>query len=358
VDQELRELERRFDAAPEPMLAQQLVHAYARHGDCAPPRVLWLTERWRPLVEFVTRWYERPLADDDGCSESELRAAEERIGARLPTALMEWFRLVSRRLEDVQDSPARLDRLGADNGLVPVWIENQGNWVIRAPTDQHEEDPEIVIDEESRFHGRLVETLLGMATSDTLVGAWCGHGRGPLGALSDGVCGGQDNALGPDAIESHYPLLSGPGDPFCFEPAYFRARGDGATVVRCNGAGLEWMTANDEAFARLSPILHLEEGTEFDLLIRFERLPRVSRNADPYGVFASLGIRPRMGRLEGASWCQTTFSTDDPRALFERVRAALPPGAEAHLAAGFRSRKIARFTSLWPPGQPRFRPFP
>jgi uncharacterized protein (TIGR02996 family) len=56
-------------------------------------------ERWRLVEEFIDTWH-KPLKPGDGASEEELRATEESLGFRLPTALREWYALAGKR-EDI-----------------------------------------------------------------------------------------------------------------------------------------------------------------------------------------------------------------------------------------------------------------
>lgn len=258
MDERLRDLLRRFEAEPSPALAEELVREHARLGEHAPPRVLRRTPRWQPLTDFVARWFERPLTDEDGCTPEELVAAEARLGGRLPASLAEWFLLVDRRLEDVQDSPVRLDLVAVDDdGQLPVWLENQGVWGIRVRADTADDDPAIEPDEEFPISGRLVETLLSMVTSDTLVGAWSGDHRGPLGPLSAHVQGGYMHE-GRAALEAlGLAALPGPGNPH-FQDDASATLGDTCTVVRLGGSSVEWMTATAEAYARVSRALGLE----------------------------------------------------------------------------------------------------
>lgn len=259
MDQRLRDLHRRFDAEPSNGLAEELMREHARRGEHAPPWVLRRSRRWEPLTGFVARWYRQPLCDGDGCSTEDLAATERRLGTRLPAALAEWFLLVDRRLQSVQDSPLRLQKLEiADDGLLPVWWENQGVWSLRVRSDAPEDDPPMEADEEFPISGRLVETLLSMVTSDTLVGAWGGDHRGPMGWLGEHVRGGTVEGAEVSVVAPlRLPLLPGPGNPF-FQELDCRPRGDDTLVVRFNGADLEWMTATPEAFARLSSVLDLD----------------------------------------------------------------------------------------------------
>lgn len=312
------------------------------------------TPRWRPLVDFVTRWYARPLEPADGCSAGEVAAAEARLGRPLPAALREWYLLVGRRLEDVLDPPARLEALGLLGDQLDVWYESDAVWVVRVRADGPD-DPPVVLDHDATYTetqpytGRLVETLLGLVTSETLVGAWAGEGRGLLGALHEGVRGGYQQSVDVASVAPHYPVLPSLGSPFFVKPER-RARGDAETIVRFDGVGLGWATATPEALERLSRRLPVQAMPPAELVVRF-----AGARPDPYGVIAALGPTVKTAQLGKDRWT-VVLATRDPRGLFERLRAGLPPGAEAHLAAGFRPPTTARYTPLWPPGMTSFRP--
>jgi hypothetical protein len=99
-------------------------------GSVSPrQRNLLETPRWQWLGPFIDRWFADPLRSGDGCAPEEIRAAAERISVELPIALVEWFELVGRRLEETQDAPATPSRLHAVRGRPVVWTENQGGVV-------------------------------------------------------------------------------------------------------------------------------------------------------------------------------------------------------------------------------------
>lgn len=62
---------------------------------------------WRFIQRFTQEWGRWPLGEDDGYSEAELEAAEQRLGLRLPTALREAYAMFGRR-EDLVGSPEGL----------------------------------------------------------------------------------------------------------------------------------------------------------------------------------------------------------------------------------------------------------
>jgi uncharacterized protein (TIGR02996 family) len=104
-------------------------------------------DRWGLVDEFVEVWHS-PLAPGDGYPEADLRAAEARLGCRLPAALREWYALAGRRGDvwSIQDNLVPPDRLQVDPGsgdLTFRW-ENQGceRWAIRA-ADLGRDDPPV-----------------------------------------------------------------------------------------------------------------------------------------------------------------------------------------------------------------------
>jgi uncharacterized protein (TIGR02996 family) len=105
-------------------------------------------DRWALVDEFIEIWHP-PLGPGDGYPEDELRAAEARLGCRLPAALREWYALGGRRrdvwsLQDRLEAPDRLRVEPGSGDLVFRW-ENQGceRWGIRA-ADLGRDDPPVV----------------------------------------------------------------------------------------------------------------------------------------------------------------------------------------------------------------------
>jgi hypothetical protein len=111
----------------------------------APARRL---ERWRLITEFIEVWH-GPLGAEDGFTEAELVAAEDRLGIKLPTALREWYALAGRRndvwsRQDHLVPPTQLE-LDRESDILIVRQENQccETWGIRT-RDLNQEDPPIV----------------------------------------------------------------------------------------------------------------------------------------------------------------------------------------------------------------------
>ncbi|MEU9040799.1 SMI1/KNR4 family protein [Kitasatospora sp. NPDC048343] len=99
---------------------------------------------WALVRGFAAYWGE-PLGPDDGFSDAELDAAEQRLGLRLPTALREAYRLFGRRadLTSNQDVLLTPDELFVLDGALVYRAENQGcaHWGVLL-TDLEREDAE------------------------------------------------------------------------------------------------------------------------------------------------------------------------------------------------------------------------
>lgn len=106
-------------------------------------------DAWEFIRGFVANWSEA-LGDDDGWSEADLVAAEERLGIRLPLALREAYVLFGRRRDLTSNhddllSPSELYVDEAKEALV-FRHENQGaaSWGILLDT-LVDEDPAVFI---------------------------------------------------------------------------------------------------------------------------------------------------------------------------------------------------------------------
>jgi hypothetical protein len=106
------------------------------------------SRKWDLLRELVAAWY-RPLSEGDGVSSTELDAAEERLGIRLPEALREWYLLAGRR-QDIwsrQDALLSPDELHVIDGMLIVYVENQAvvKWGVRKQ-DLNLDDPSFFVE--------------------------------------------------------------------------------------------------------------------------------------------------------------------------------------------------------------------
>ncbi|WP_277211983.1 hypothetical protein [Isoptericola croceus] len=222
---------------------------------------LLATDRWSWLAAVLDWWFADPLTDGDGSTPDEIEACEQRAGQELPTALVEWFTLVGRRLRPVQDRPSTPANLQVEDGGLVVWRENQGAWAVLVDGEGRGSTGD------DRFPlgpAPLSTVLHGMVLSDTLVAAWSGSRTGPLGQLAGAVRGGavlDASAVDVEVVAGELAPLPVPGNPFWGEPP----RGDGETVVRGDehtGGGLEWMTATPAAFTRLGRLLPLDPARD------------------------------------------------------------------------------------------------
>jgi hypothetical protein len=100
---------------------------------------------WKFIQDFAQAWL-TPLRDEDGYSDEELNAAEERLSFKLPAALREAYMLFGKRADlcgtmNFLQPPDRL-YMYEDTGLLLYHAENQGAWerYIR-PADRYLEDP-------------------------------------------------------------------------------------------------------------------------------------------------------------------------------------------------------------------------
>ncbi|GAA5020838.1 SMI1/KNR4 family protein [Kitasatospora paranensis] len=175
---------------------------------------------WWFVQDFARHWVQ-PLADGDGWDETDLAAAEERLGLRLPAALREAYTLFGRRPDltcnhDVLHAPADLHLDGAGEALV-IRHENQGACVWGIPlAELHRPDPAVAIrpdlaDKQAErwepWLDRLSVALVELVLSESL------H-------APEGRCAFLD-ALDEDglaALERHYDGLPFPDYPLAGPP--------------------------------------------------------------------------------------------------------------------------------------------
>ncbi|MFI9161784.1 SMI1/KNR4 family protein [Kitasatospora aureofaciens] len=103
-------------------------------------------DAWALVRGFAAYWGE-PLTPEDGFTEADLDAAEQRLGLRLPVALREAYRLFGRRadLTSSQDVLLTPDELHLLDGALVYRAENQGcaHWGVLLD-DLAQEDPPTV----------------------------------------------------------------------------------------------------------------------------------------------------------------------------------------------------------------------
>jgi hypothetical protein len=326
--------------------------------------------RWRALVAFVAQWYAEPLRPEHGNTPEEIRLAETLLGTTLPAVLQEWYTLVGRRLDSIQDHARSLEELEPPSGgLIDVCIENQGVWKLSVPVQP--DDPDVVIDDPSfgGARGPLSMVLMGMLASETLVGSWAARGKGMLGMLQEDVVGGYldevDSGSGLVAqLHERYQPLPWPTNPFFPEPCC----GDGSTVIRVSDMSTEWITADVPAYERLAAILPLDPvGGMRELVVVVQQLTqeevrrfldgagrpdmgRFRRSLGELGHLASL----RIGLPEGTITMRV--KTREPLRVWQALRNALDPALLARVTAAQRPEAVARFEVLFPAAGQRFVP--
>lgn len=319
---------------------------------------LLATDRWRWLADVLDRWYAEPLEAADGSTPEQIAAT----GIELPTVLVEWFTLVGNRLRLVQDAPTTPKDLTTKDGAVVVWTENQGCWTIRV--DGPGDDPVCVLDDDAYpfTPARLTATLHGMLLSDTLVGAWTGERIGPLGQLAPGVRGGfarDATAAETAAVKAAYEPLPVAGNPFSGEAP----RGDAATIVR-GGHWLEWMTADDAAFARIDALVCLDpdEG-EHEIVLAFEgadperrRLVESAEGLPDHTMFAEVvGERGHLWMAAGGEDdVRFHVTTRHPEETVGALLAAVPAGLAEHAVVAVRPARISVFRVVHPEGRAEY----
>ena len=111
-------------------------------------------DQWPLLKDFIAEWH-GPLKPGDGYPASELDAAEQRLGLKLPVALWEWYQLAGKR-EDVvatQNHLMRPQDLNIVDSLLVFHSENQDiiEWGIK-PSDLHLSNPPVYLNDRGMYY--------------------------------------------------------------------------------------------------------------------------------------------------------------------------------------------------------------
>lgn len=149
-------------------------------------------DRWSLLKDFIAEWH-GPLEDGDGYPASEIDAAEQRLGLKLPVALREWYQLAGQRedvvaVQNFLRPPDRLFTQEQDGAEVfYFYTENQAcvNWGILA-SDLALDDPPVYLDETGSVENRsLSQFVTQMVVLETACfgSAFGGNGSANLEAL-------------------------------------------------------------------------------------------------------------------------------------------------------------------------------
>lgn len=98
---------------------------------------------WSFIREFFEHW-SRPLSDEDGCDEAEIRDAQERLGIELPRVLREGYLLCGRR-DDLRRQMRLLlpheFRLDANGGVLTYQEEQEHVIEVGARLDGQADPP-------------------------------------------------------------------------------------------------------------------------------------------------------------------------------------------------------------------------
>ena len=95
-------------------------------------------DRWSLLKDFIAEWH-GPLEDGDGCAASELDAAEQRLGLKLPAALRELYGFAGKFIETFSVDPYAFTALNElnieedDQKMLWLFAETQAivEWGVR-----------------------------------------------------------------------------------------------------------------------------------------------------------------------------------------------------------------------------------
>jgi hypothetical protein len=140
-------------------------------------------------ADYVSRIME-PLGPTDGVPESEIRAAEERLGVRLPELLREFYLRVGNRPDiclvyNRLLPPNRLERIG---NIVAFYVENQGCTIWGVDLASAQKNPPVP--EASSFSGLENPRFVMERLSDFLLFElfWqAGRGGAPCSGSLDSV---------------------------------------------------------------------------------------------------------------------------------------------------------------------------
>ncbi|MFB7209368.1 SMI1/KNR4 family protein [Streptomyces sp. NPDC056255] len=213
---------------------------------------------WQFIRGFAANWAE-PLGDDDGWTEADLVAAEERLGVQLPRTLRDGYLLFGRRRDltrnhDVLLSPSELHVDDSKEALV-FRHENQGaaSWGILLGA-LGEEDPAVFIRADladktaERWEGWL--DRLSLAFIDIVLSEFL--------QADDDYCDFLDvfDDQGIEALERVCTRLPSPAYPFCdAEPGIRWFLGDDVLVRDDGGTGVLARGRTEEGINRIRDLI-------------------------------------------------------------------------------------------------------
>ena len=132
------------------------------------------------FIEWFAREWLMPLRDSDGCTAEQVAIVEKRLGLRLPTSVVTFYRLLGWRIDLTrnQDTLIFLQSLRVVDGALVYRIENQAcaSWGVRV-ADLELDDPPVVFCEGygdgkpwRPFLGSFSLAAVEMVLSESLVG--------------------------------------------------------------------------------------------------------------------------------------------------------------------------------------------
>ena len=215
-------------------------------------------DRWSLLTDFVAKW-RRPLQEGDGYSATELDAAEQRLGLKLPLALREWYQLTGLREDIVAPqnflvSPVELE-ISEENGLLVFHSENQQvvEWGIQT-SDLDLVDPPVWLDnsglhdaqqEPIRENNTLSEFALQMVVLETLFSSEVFEGYGKV------------NPLTLRGLEQHFIHVGFPDWHWPTYPTRFYG-GDDVLIQTFGNEALQVTTRSRTAFEQVKTVLGID----------------------------------------------------------------------------------------------------
>jgi hypothetical protein len=167
MDETARNLLRAWRSDPaDPVAADTCAAAFHRARVELPWELIPALTRWRRPLEIIACFAALPPTEADGWPETDLLAAEARLGLRLPAALREWYRVVGRWTGAPQllGWTVPLPELALTDGLLVVLRTLDARASVRE-ADLGRDDPPAFLELDRRSEsGRLgapLSTILG-----------------------------------------------------------------------------------------------------------------------------------------------------------------------------------------------------
>lgn len=324
-------------------------------------RDLLATPQWEWLTTYLATWCANPLHARDGSSPVEIEGVTTRTGLPVPEPLAQWWSLVGRRLQSVQDVPATPNNVQVTDGRLDFWTENQGVWIVGVQPDA---SATCVINDTDFPWPQgvtVAQAAQAMLVSETIAAGWVGHGQGPLGALAAGVSGGMAQDVTQDEVdgaEAAFAPLDIVPNPLVSSPV----RGDERLLVRgdeFNGSGLEWVAADEEARQRFAAVVDLDPpGGGHAVTVNLAGLgpAEVTRffTDDRPDMTSLQGLVADTGRVETAQGSpaqeglEIHVRSTDPEALVDRILTQIPTRVSDRMTVTSHPARLTVARSVYP----------